>query len=255
MAGRLVDQRVAVVGGSSGIGLAVARAACAEGAAVTIAGRDAERLEDAAGALGAVENAAVDARDPAAVERFFAAAGPFDHVVCTIHSTSDDTLGGVLAPLADMDLEAARDFADGKWWAQLQLARAAPRAIHPGGSLTLTSGAASTAALDDHALIGPVNCAIEGLVPKIAKELAPIRVNAVSPGLVKTPAYDRLPGPAREAMYAAFAARLPVGWVAAPADIAKAYVFVMEATYVTGAVIGIDGGVHLANSNQGRADV
>lgn len=245
--GRLSEQDVLVIGGSSGIGLAVARTAQSEGAQVTIAGRDEGRLRRAAETLDEPQIVALDARDPKAVRAYFEAAASFDHIVCTMHSTVGGTLPSILTRLATMDLAAAREFAEGKWWSQLHVAREAPRALRQGGSLTLTSGAASSAPLADHSLIGPVNCAIDGLVPKVAKELAPSRVNSVSPGLVKTPAYDRLSNEARAAMYDEFAAQLPAGWVAEASDIAKAYVFLMDAAYVTGCVLPIDGGVHVVS--------
>jgi NAD(P)-dependent dehydrogenase (short-subunit alcohol dehydrogenase family) len=241
--GGLAGKRVLVLGGSSGIGLAVASAALAAGAAVTIAARTQTTLAAAQVALGGegrVTARIADAASPAALAGLFAGAGPLDHLVVTTSESS--SRHGVNQPLAGIDLAAAHAFFEGKFWNQLRAAQAALPHLAPHGSITLTSGVASRRTLPGHTIIGSVNAAIEGFVRQLAREAGPRRVNAVAPGLTRTRAYDPLEPAARVALFDRIAGVLPVGRVGAPEDVAHAYLFAMTAAYLTGTVIDIDGG-------------
>ena len=118
-------------------------------------------------------------------------------------------------------------------------------AIRQGGSITMFAGVASEKPLPGLVAYAAVNGAVEGLCRTLALELAPLRVNAISPGIVMTPAYAGMPGDEREAMFGAMAAKLPVRRVGRPEDIARTVLYLMQNGYTTGTVIQIDGGHRL----------
>lgn len=238
----LKHQHVVVIGGSSGMGLATARAAAAEGARVTIAGRDATRLARAAQLVGpGTASRTLDIVDEAAVAAFFGAVGPFDHLVITAHASSVVT--GAIAPLADMTVAAARAFMETKFWGPFMAAKHGRPRLAVRGSIVFFSGAAGTRKLlPNHTAIGATNGAVEAFARQLAKEIAPQRVNVIAAGLVRTPTYEGLPEAAREGMYAHYAQQALVGRVGEPEDIARAAVYLMTNDYVTGQIHEIDGG-------------
>lgn len=242
MSQALQNQHVVVIGGSSGMGLATARAAAAAGARVTIAGRDAVRLERARGLVGPGTDArALDIVDEAQVAAFFADVDPFDHLVITAHASSVVT--GAIAPLAEMTVAAARAFMETKFWGPLMAAKHGRPRLAPSGSIVFFSGAAGARKLlPNHTAIGATNGAVEAFARQLAKEIAPQRVNVIAAGLVRTPTYDGLPEAARERMYAHYAQQALVGRVGEPEDIARAAVYLMSNDYVTGQIHEIDGG-------------
>ena len=229
--------RVVVVGGSSGIGLATAKAAAGVGAAVVVAGRSEERLREAVEGMGAakerVEARAVDLTQKGDVEAFFAGLGEIDHLVLPGSSVTTGTL-------KELDLAEARASMDSKFWGPYVAVRHAR--VDEAGSVTLFSGALSRRPAPGTAALSAVNAAIEALGRALALELAPVRVNVVSPGLVDTPAYGGMPAEQREAMYRAAADRLPVGRVGAAEDAAATALYLMQNGFSTGAVVDVDGG-------------
>ena len=240
---KLQNQKVVVIGGSSGIGLAVARLAHQEGAAVIIASRNIERMKRAAAEVG--ENASykqLDITDFDALPGFFTGIGQFDHLVCTPHGTSSEVVPGVFRDIVDLDIKASREFMEAKFWGPLFASRYALPHLNKRGSITLTSGCASRVWLEKHGIMGPVNCAVEGFVKKAAHEFGPVRVNAIVPSLTDTPAFDGIPKEARDAYFRHFAEKLPVREVATPADVAEAYLFAMTSRQLSGAWVDIDGG-------------
>lgn len=232
----LQGAHILVLGGSSGIGLAVARAALAEGARVAIAGRTRATL-DAAGIDAAH---VVDARDATALDALCASLAPLDHLVVTTSESS--SRHGVNRTLPEIPLDAAQSFFEGKFWNQLRAARAALPHLAPEGSITLTSGVASRRTLPNHTIIGAVNAALEGFAKQLAREIGPRRVNVVAPGLTRTRAYDPLPEPQRAALFGRIAEALPMKRVGTPEEVAHAYLFALRATWLTGTVIDMDGG-------------
>lgn len=237
----LKGQTVVVIGGSAGMGLAVARAAAAEGARVVIAGRSAERLARAAAEIaGRVETRVLDAANEADVEAFFEALGALDHLVVTAHQSSAGL--GAMRVFPDIETRAARLFMDGKFWTQFVAAKHAVPRLSPHGSITLLSGAASRKAMPRHTAIAAVNGAVEAFGRALAHEIRPRRVNVIAPGLTATSTYDSMPAKDREALFASRAAHLPVGRVGTSEDIAQAVLYVMKNGYSTGAVIDVDGG-------------
>ena len=240
---KLNDRTVVVIGGSSGIGLAVAKLAHNEDASVIIAARNVERMKRACKEVG--ENATYRQLDITDFERlpgFFEEIGPFDHLVSTSHGAAADVVPGVLRDIVDVDVAASREFMEAKFWGPVFASRAALPHLGKRGSITLTSGCASRVFLDKHGIMGPVNCAVEGFVKKAAHEFSPVRVNAIVPSLTDTPAFDSLSDEDRAAYFQFFADKLPVREVATPEDVAEAYLFAMTARQLSGAWVDIDGG-------------
>ena len=232
----LSKKRVVVLGGTSGIGLAVAEAALGLGAELVVASSNPDRIREVLAALPGAEGQAVDLTDEAAVRQFFDRIGAFDHLVFTAGESLQ------LGPLADTALNAARRFFELRYWGALTAAKYGAPHIRPGGSIVFTSGIAGARPQAGWALGASICAAMEGLTRALAVELAPLRVNIVSPGFVRTPLWRGMPEADREAMYAAAEAKLPVGRVGEAADIAQAYLFLMQQGFATGQTLIVDGG-------------
>lgn len=231
---KLQNQKVIVIGGSSGMGLGISEMAAREGAEVIIASRDLAKCQAAAQRLGArASGLAVDTTDEESVRELFARAGTVHHVL--IPGSTVKTGPVKATPAADV-LDSLRS----KFLGPVLCARAATFA--PGGSLTLFSGILSRKP-GNSSLLAAINAAVESLAKGLAIELAPVRVNAISPGMTKeTNAYAGMPEAAREAMFSSIAAKLPIGRVGTPADIAEAALFLMTCGFVNGVVLDVDGG-------------
>ena len=241
MSGRLRGQRVLVLGGSSGIGLAVAREALREDAEVMIVSSQMARVEQALAVLGhKAQGCTLDLRDERAIERFFNGIGDFDHLVYT----AGDALR--LSALSDADTQAARAAFDLRYWGALSVAKHGARNVRAGGSITFTAGIASRRPRAGWTLAASVCGAVEALTRALAVELAPIRVNAVSPGLVATSLWASMSDDASRRMYADASEVLPVGRIGSAEDIAAAYLFLMTSGFATGQTHVVDGGALLA---------
>ena len=232
--------RYIVIGGTSGIGLATVAAARALGHEVVAAGRDPAWFA-AVEALGA-EAVALDAADPEAVTGFFAAQGGFDHLVLCVSGASS------AGEFHSLDLADVRRGFEGKFWPQLQCAQACLATITRGGSITFIGAISSRAQQPGTAGLAALNAAIEALVPVLASELRPLRVNAVVPGVVDTPWWSHLPPEQKARLFDDLARRVPVGRVGRPEDLADAILFVTGNGFVTGAVIDVDGGWKLKST-------
>jgi len=237
----LQAKKIVVLGGSSGIGLAVAQAAAREGANLTIVSSNPGKLETArktlpAGTAGEVADLAVED----AIRALFLKLGPFDHLVYT----AGENL--LLSPLATMDMGWARGFFGLRYWGALMAVRYAAPHIKQGGSITLTGGAAGQRPQAGWSIAASICSAMEGLTRALAMELAPLRVNVVSPGVVKSPLWDAMPQAEREAMYQHMAAALPLKHVGTPEEVAESYLYLMKQSYGTGQRITVDGGGTLA---------
>jgi NAD(P)-dependent dehydrogenase (short-subunit alcohol dehydrogenase family) len=239
----LDGQTVLVVGGSSGIGLGVAAAALESSAHVIIAGRSPEKLGNAVrtlGAGGSVRGIAADMTREPDVVRLFEEVGVFDHLVSTAGAAPPND------PVERVDLDGARRFIDNKLVGAISLAKHAVPRLRSGGSITFTSGInKDRPPVSGGAVVTAIAGSFGFLAHALALELAPTRVNVVSPGWVDTPMWDELVGPAKSGYLAAMAERLPARKVATPGDVARAYLYLMGSPFTTGETIHIDGGQRL----------
>jgi NAD(P)-dependent dehydrogenase (short-subunit alcohol dehydrogenase family) len=232
----LTGTLVVILGGSSGIGLATARAAKTAGAEVIITGRNPARLEAARATLGTGGRAQVlDAADEGRTRDFFNDLGPLDHLFITAGALVFDAK---LAP-ATADLEPALAT---RFWGALFAAKYAAPQMRAGGSITFTSGTAGRRPLPGTAVASASCSAVDSLARALAVDLAPLRVNSIQPGYVDTPLFDALLGANRDSVLAAAAERLPVKRIGRPEDIADAVLFLMRNGYVTGINLVVDGG-------------
>ena len=232
----LKNTTVVILGGSSGIGLATAKAARAEGAHVIITGRSAERLQVARADLGdTVRTVVLDVADEMGTQTFFRELDHLDHVFITAGTLLKDSR---LAP----ESTALRPAMDTRFWGALYAAKYSAVKMNRSGSITFMSGTAAQKPLGG-ASVASASCgAVEAFARALAVDLAPIRVNTIQPGYVDTPLLDELLGAQREKILAAAAARLPVRRIGRPEEIADAVLFLMKNDYVTGITLTIDGG-------------
>jgi NAD(P)-dependent dehydrogenase (short-subunit alcohol dehydrogenase family) len=232
----LQDKTVVIIGGSSGIGLATARAAKAAGANMVITGRNTERLRAASAELGgAVRAAALDANDEAGTRDLFASLARVDHLFVSAATVSFGLK--LTSPTAEL-----RPSLDTRFWGSLFAVRECVHKMPPDGSITFTSGTSAWRPLPGGS-IGSASCgAIEAFARSLAVELAPIRVNTIAPGLVDTPLISSVMGERGEVMLKRAAEQLPVRRVGRPEDIADAVMFLMNNGYTTGITLTVDGG-------------
>lgn len=235
------QQRVVIIGASAGIGEAAAKAFAAQGASVTITGRSTERLDQAAGRIGhPVLTAELDATSRAALDTFFATTGTIDHLVL---SASPGAVG--VGPIATLDEAGLRQAFDGKFFAYVKAIQAALPQLRQDGSVTVITAATARAAFPGTAGIAAANGALEAMVAPLAVELAPLRVNAVSPGVIDTHWWNAMPEDQRRPYFDSVAAVSPVRRVGKPEDVAEAIVYLTGAGYVTGTVLECTGGFNL----------
>jgi NAD(P)-dependent dehydrogenase (short-subunit alcohol dehydrogenase family) len=234
-------QRVVIIGASAGIGEATAKAFAERGAAVIITGRSKERLDAAAQRIGSpVQVAEVDATDRAALDAFFATTGTVDHLVL---AASPGAVG--VGPIADLEESALRLAFDGKFFAHVKAIQAALPQLRADGSVTIISAASARAAFAGTVGIAAANGALETIVGPLAVELGPIRVNAVSPGVIDTHWWHGMPDDQRRAYFDAVSAVTPVRRVGRAEDVADAVVYLAGAGFVSGTVLECTGGAHL----------
>ena len=236
----LQHKRVVVLGGSSGIGLAVAEQAASQGASLVIASSSAERVQKAVASIGGeAQGQAVDLLDERAVATFFSGLGAFDHLVFT----AGDSLH--LHDLAATDLQQARHAFELRYWSALAAVKYGSPHIRKEGSIVLTTGIAGRRPRKGWAIAASVCGTIEALTRALAVELAPIRVNAVSPGVVRTNLWQSMTAAERESLYESVGKSLPVGRVGEAYDVAQAYLFLMQEGFGTGQTAVVDGGTVL----------
>jgi NAD(P)-dependent dehydrogenase (short-subunit alcohol dehydrogenase family) len=229
------NKKIIIAGGTSGIGLATAKLFAKENAVVTVTGRNTEKLK-AAGQAG-LKAKQVDSSNRSELELFFKESGSIDHLVIALGSTKG------LGNFKELSLQDLKDGFEEKYWSQLNTLQAALPYINEGGSITLISAISGSAKMPGTSGIGAVNGALEIMVPILAKELKPLRINAVSPGIVDTAWWDFLPLAVKQETFTSYAAQIPVGHIAQAEDIADAILFLAGNVYMTGKVICCDGGI------------
>ena len=224
-----------IVGAAGGIGRATVAAFAAAGASVTAAARTLESVKGVVAAPGII-GAALDILDNDAIEAFFVVNEPFDHVVIAAAST-------IAGSVASLSLDDAKASMESKFWGAYRVARAVQ--VTEGGSITFVSGALSKRPSATSVLQGAINAGLEGLARGLALERAPVRVNAVSPGIIDTPLHDRMPKTSRTAMYDRMRTGLPARRLGDAGDVAQAIVFAASNPFVTGSTISVDGGASI----------
>ncbi|MGW3462390.1 SDR family oxidoreductase [Streptomyces olivaceoviridis] len=227
------------MGAGSAIGRQLARTASAEGAELVLAGPDLGKLKETAGELtGPWRTVEFDITDDASAARLADEAGPFDHLVSTAAVPAN-------GPLAELDpVDVRRAFA-AKVTGPLFLAKHLAGQAREGGSFTFFSGVAAWRPASERTVMATTNGALAFLVQALAVEIAPLRVNAVSPGIVDSGAWDKL-GDAKPGFLRQIADNNPVRRVGTADDVVKAVLFAMDNPYVTGTVLHVDGGARLA---------
>ncbi len=232
----LRNQTIVIIGGSSGIGLETARQAIELGADIIIASRSEQKLRQAQEKLGPkAKTFVLDTTDEQQVKELFGMIGRFDHLVVSAAETS----GG---SFLDTDVASARKLFDNKFWGQYYAAKYGAPNVNENGSITLFSGVVAYKPMVGSAALGAVNAAVSNLGRTLSLELAPIRVNIVSPGIIDTPARSRMTEEARNQLYETIASKLPVKRVRTAEDVAQGVLYLIQNRFVTGTVLHVDGG-------------
>ncbi|WP_244851665.1 SDR family oxidoreductase [Caballeronia sp. SL2Y3] len=233
----LQNINVVIAGGTSGIGFAVAQAAAQAGAEVIIASSNQQRVEAALKRLPqGVRGEPLDVTDEAQVSAFFARIGAFDHFVYT----AGEAL--LLENLADLSIAAAQRAFEVRYWGVLKAVKYGAPLIRENGSITLTSGVASSRPLPAWTIPSSILGAIESLTRTLAVELAPLRVNAVAPGVLRTEMWNSMSDADRQGLYDYIAEKMPVRRVGEASDVARTYLYLMQQGFSTGQVVVVDGG-------------
>lgn len=236
-----MQQHVVIIGGTSGIGLAAAETLLCEKFRVTISGRDPPRLAGAGKKLrNGAGTFAVDATNPHAVAAFFGNLGSFDHLVLAFGSNKG------LGPFATIGVDEVRLSFTEKVFPQFACAQAAQKFLSPRGSITFLAAVSAFAAMPGAAAIGAANAAIAAMVPTLARELQPLRVNAVAPGVIDTPWWDWCTPDQKSKLFADFVSKTPVGRVGKSEEIAQTIAFLITNGFMTGQTIVCDGGIRLS---------
>jgi NAD(P)-dependent dehydrogenase (short-subunit alcohol dehydrogenase family) len=233
----LEGKRVVLLGGTTGIGLATAQAAAAAGARVVVVSSNPDNVAKSLAELptGAQGETADLTQEPE-IKELFARLGAFDHLVYT----AGESLA--LFPLQDVEIAAAQRFFQTRYWGAYTSVKYAAPHINAGGSIVLSSGGAAQRPMPGWTVPASILGAIEALGRALAVELAPIRVNVVRPGLVRTELWREFPVEARDELFRTYGGALPVGRVGEAADLARSYLHLMEQQYATGVILTVDGG-------------
>ncbi len=236
----LKGKKVVIIGGSSGIGLATAKSVTAKGGNVIIVSSNQQRIDKGLQEIGGQSlGYAIDVTNEMQVKELFEKIGSFDHLIFT----AGENL--ILSNVEDTGLEDARNYFNIRYWGAFTAVKYAFPFINATGSIVLTSGIASNRPNKGWALGASICAAMEGFTRALAMELAPIRVNIVSPGVVKTALWGNMSDSDREQMYDTIGNALPVKRVGEAEDIAKTFVYLLEQEYATGQTLIIDGGTSL----------
>jgi NAD(P)-dependent dehydrogenase (short-subunit alcohol dehydrogenase family) len=234
MSQKLQEKKVVILGGTSGFGLATAKAAADERAEVIVVSRSQTNVDKALAQLPkGTGGATLDVTDETAVKKFFDATGGLDHLVYC---------AGDALPAAVVTTDEARRFFEVRFWGMYIAARAASPYIRKGGSITLTNGILALRPWKGWSAVSAVAGAVESLTRGFALDMAPIRVNTVCAGMIKTALWDGMSEADREAMYAEQAKKLPAGRVGEVADVAETFLYLMKSDFTTGQIVVIDGG-------------
>ncbi|MED4793377.1 SDR family oxidoreductase [Priestia megaterium] len=232
----LKGKKIVIIGGSSGIGFETAKQVIAQGTEVIIASRSKNKLQNAKEQLGASATAFIlDTTQEQQVQSFFEKVGQFDHLVVSAAETS----GGAFL---HTNTAQARQLFENKFWGQYYAAKYGAPKILPHGSITLFSGVVAYKSMVGSSILGAVNAAVSNLGQTLALELAPIRVNIISPGIIDTPSRSKMPEETRNHFYATVGNKLPVKRIGRAEDVAQSVLYLLQNSFVTGTVLHVEGG-------------
>jgi len=233
-------KKVVILGGGTGMGLALAEKIVGLGGQVVVCGRNEARLQAVADRLGAaVSVAAFDLGDEQAVKQAFTAIGAFDHLVSTAAQLT-------FAPAVELTTEQVQTMLVSKFWGPFYASKYAAPHLAKDGSITFFSGLAAYRPAPGASIVASLNAGLEGFAMTLALELKPVRVNVVSPGVVDTPTWDFLSAADRKGLFDSVAGSLPVGRVGQAADLADAALAVMGNGFINATVLHVDGGGRVA---------
>lgn len=242
---KLENKSVVIFGGSSGIGLETARLARSEGADVTIISRNPDKLRSAR-AMGddSFRILVGDVTSEGDIARALDAVGNVDHLVYT---AGDSVVQKNLDEASVADIQS---YFDVRFIGAALVAKHIRGIIRRGGSMSFTSSTLPERPAAGYSIGAGVSGAVNGLIRSLALELAPIRVNAVAPGVIRSPLWNRVPADARESYFSEFGRSLPVGRVGETSDVAEAFVYLMKASFTTGQIVTVDGGYSVSRQNR-----
>ena len=236
----LKNQKVVIMGGASGIGLSTAKLASAAGAQVIITGRNSEKLKNALAELSSsAKGVVVDAKSSEALQNFYLDIGKFDHLVL---SMSGKVGGGSFKSL---NSELLHQAFDAKFFPYFLAIQYGLQTLNKTGSIVLVTAGSARSSFVGTSGLAAINGALEAMIPPLTLELKPLRINAVSPGIINTPWWNAMPKDQREHTFAQIAVNTPVGRIGHPDDIAQAILFLLENTYMAGTIIECDGGMRI----------
>src|SRR3954451_19576212 len=206
-------ERIVILGGTSGIGLATAERAAADGATVIVASSSPDRIDAARERLPAsAEGYTVNVRHEEEIRDLFNRSGSFDHLAFTAGETLQ------IGPIADTELDGGRRALDVRVWGAYAAAKHALAHLRPGGSIVLSTGIAGGRLERNWTVAASICGPLDALTRALAVELAPVRVNAVSPGVVRSNLWREMSEEDRSAMYDSLSQALPVGRVGEVSD-------------------------------------
>jgi NAD(P)-dependent dehydrogenase (short-subunit alcohol dehydrogenase family) len=234
----LADQRVAVVGGTSGMGRGAVALALEAGASVVSVGRRplAERPESAA-PHPRLSHDIADVEDEASIAALFQRLGELDHLLITAAPPP-----GSWGPFLQSDLASAQSYLQQKFFGSWACARHAAPHLRAGGSITFLTGGLAVERRAGASIVSATFAALEALGSALAVELGPIRVNTIRPGLVDSEMWNFLEASQRRELRAFAEHTFPARRIGTPDDIGHAAVFLMTNRYVTGTVLEVSGG-------------
>lgn len=232
----LANKQIVVAGGSSGIGKALVETLAQDNAQVTVTGRDATKLDALKAALPAVSTVILDSADRAAMDAFFRELGHIDHLVLAVSGSKG---GGEFRTLELSELRAGFEQ---KFFPHLDTLQAALPYLK--GSVTFITASSSMIELPGTSGLAAVNGALELMVPILAKELKPVRVNAISPGVIDTPWWDSMPAAQKAQTFDYFSSMISVGRIGHAAEVAAAIKAVISNDYINATVIPVNGQIN-----------
>jgi NAD(P)-dependent dehydrogenase (short-subunit alcohol dehydrogenase family) len=236
----LFNKKIILLGASSGIGLATAKAAASEGAKIVIVSHNPDRLREALAQLPeGSEGYPVDLSREENIKNFFDRTGSFDHLVYTAGENLNLNL------ISETVVDKARDFFGLRFWSAFAAVKYGAPKLSPGGSICLTSGTASARPGKGWSVASAICGAMEGFVRAMAVELAPVRVNCVVPGVIRTPLWNSMPEADRVTLYKTIGDSLPVKRVGEAEDVALAFLYLMKQSFISGQSLLVDGGTVL----------